>query len=329
MWVCGPDTDPAALTVLAGERDLLAGRFSHPEAGQLEGRHWAYLDEGDPVLTPLATPASLYTAVTVDRYVVQSLEETTPVRVLARLDNGDPALTAHPVGRGSVWVLLTGAHASWTTLPVRPIFVPLVNRFVLLARGSGLAGLSNPVVAGTPATFPFPGEPSPVTVEVRQPGLAEPTRVTTEAIDGRQTLRWPDTYRLGVYDVTMLEASQPRRFAFAVGPDPREAGPETAAVEAVTERLAERDIVAQVVPAGSGLGTRLDALADDSGLMDLFLICVLLGGLIEVFIANRTSDPAAESGPPAPGAARRAALRRATEVHGLGGQKRLTANPFG
>jgi len=57
------------------------------------------------------------------------------VQVLAQLTNGAPLLVARGEGRGRVLQWTTTIDRDWTDLPVRPVFVPLVDRLVLWLAG--------------------------------------------------------------------------------------------------------------------------------------------------------------------------------------------------
>lgn len=279
VWVCGPHTDPASL----GTGELFPGRFAFPDDEADAGRHWAWLDESHPALKPLAKPASLYQSVTVDRYLMLTLPPQSPARVLARLDNGDPALVSHSVGQGTVYTLTTGAHARWTTLPLRPIFVPLVNRLILQSSAQGRGPVE--VAAGHPAVFRFADEPQPVTVELTVPGVSEAIRLRSSGEAGAQQLRVSETNAAGVYHLRMIEAAHPRRFAFAVNVAAAEADPQVVDRRTLQSRLGQSALVAVDKET---LDHTIQRLRAGTPLMDWFLIAVLVGGVLELVIANRT-----------------------------------------
>ncbi len=52
------------------------------------------------------------------------------ITVLARLDNGDPFLIEKKFGEGRVIQCATACDADWSTLPLRPFYVPLTQRLV-------------------------------------------------------------------------------------------------------------------------------------------------------------------------------------------------------
>jgi hypothetical protein len=58
-----------------------------------------------------------------------------PALALLRLENGDPLAVSAERGKGSIVQFATTCDSRWTTLPMRPVFVPMMQQLVL-----GLAG---------------------------------------------------------------------------------------------------------------------------------------------------------------------------------------------
>ncbi len=99
-----------------------AGRF-----GDLAARH--------PIFAPFGGegPAGLG-GLSFFRY--RDLGETTPdAEVLARFDDGKPAVVASGRGEGRVLLFASSLDAEWTDLPRRPAFVPFLHRLVEVAAG--------------------------------------------------------------------------------------------------------------------------------------------------------------------------------------------------
>jgi Aerotolerance regulator N-terminal/von Willebrand factor type A domain len=306
FWICGPNSDPA----LMKNSELFPGTFSFPDDAQA-GWHWAFLDEQHADLRPLAHPQSLYLSVTVDRYLRLALPPESPARVLARLNNGDPALVSHTIGRGTVYTLTSGANARWTTLPLRPIFLPLISRLVLRSAERERGPLEVP--AGNAATFRFANEPKPVTIELDIPGQTEPTRLVTTANNGQEEFRFDDTFAAGVYRLRMTDARNPRQFAFAVNLDPAETDPHVIDREQLESLLGTTFLTATDE---ASLADTIQRLREGTPLMDWFLIVVLIAGVAEILIANVTGrqEPLAEQ-QRAPDI--RDVLRRAQTTHQL------------
>jgi hypothetical protein len=59
-----------------------------------------------------------------------------PGESLLKLTNNDPLLVRQQVGKGTVYQWATRANDSWSELPIRPAYVPLVQRLVLFSHGT-------------------------------------------------------------------------------------------------------------------------------------------------------------------------------------------------
>lgn len=311
IWICGPRNDPSALSASVDAASFLPGEFSYPDALQPNGANWGFLDADAPWLAPLTKPASVYQSVNVERYFQLSLSAESGARVLARLDNGDPVLVSQHVGRGTVYVLTSGAHPQWTSLPLRPIFVPLMNRLILRSTTREFAAAQ--VRPGNPALFQFADEPEPVTVELRQPGRDTPLQLQSTEVDGAQRLRFTETHDGGIYEVRMTRARHPQEFAFAVNFDPEEADTRTLTAEELGTRLGS---AVEFATDEASLDEAILRLREGTPLMDWFLVLVLIIGVLEVLVANRLGNRE-----PIPAETRRAdirdVLRRAATFHQL------------
>jgi hypothetical protein len=135
--------------------------------------------------------------------------------------SGAPALITRQHGLGRVALLTTSIDRDWTDLPLRPGFVPLVERTIRwLGGGRG----------GEGGTQLFVGEPrslsSDVPLAVLGPTGAE-VRLTPAA-DG--TVSFEDTWVPGHYRIHDAgETASPPRQVFAVGVDPAESDTRRAA----------------------------------------------------------------------------------------------------
>ncbi len=117
--------------------------------------------------------------------------------VLARIDEGAPAIVERAFGAGRVVVLNTGAGDRWSDLPRRKSFVPFIDRLLThLAAG----GLRRSVAVGEVATVPLPGWQASEAVAVVTPGghrLSPPVRA---AGSGRGLVTF-EANEAGVYRV--------------------------------------------------------------------------------------------------------------------------------
>jgi uncharacterized protein (DUF58 family) len=133
--------------------------FNHPVIKQFEDAK-----DGD------LTAASFY------RYAAVSVDEDDPdVHVLMRFDNGDPYLVERRFGRGVVLLFTSSADLTWSNLPLKPVFLPLMHR---------TAYWSGPCSPASPARRPARSSPRSCT---RGPTRRAPTRCLRPA----PTSGWP------------------------------------------------------------------------------------------------------------------------------------------
>jgi hypothetical protein len=94
----------------------------------------AYLDHDHPALALFKAPKTGdFTAPRFLRY--RRYQPSGTGRVLARFDDGAPALVEDRIGRGRVLVLTTGLDALWNDLPLKPVFLPFLHQLVKYAAG--------------------------------------------------------------------------------------------------------------------------------------------------------------------------------------------------
>jgi hypothetical protein len=189
----------------------LAGRaVSRPEGAML-GR----IAYGHPVFEPFRDPGSGdLSGARATRY--RRVQEAEGLRVLARFDDGAPALLEAEPGLGRVLVWTSSLGDAWNDLPLQPVYLPFVHRLVLHA--AGWHDDSGDRLVGT-ALDPADVIATDVARE-EAPVLVGP--------DGtRRTLETAEPVpldRAGIYEVRDPAATAARRFAVNV--DPGEAGTE-------------------------------------------------------------------------------------------------------
>jgi hypothetical protein len=91
------------------------------------GARLATLERGHPVFEPFSGPRTGdLTAAHVLRY--RALDPAAGATVLARFDDGAPALVERAVGSGRVLVWASTLDTFWNDLALQPVFVPLVQQ---------------------------------------------------------------------------------------------------------------------------------------------------------------------------------------------------------
>jgi hypothetical protein len=289
VWVCGQNVRPVAYNAMnALAQGLLLPapleELRRPLPGGVDGWHIGSLDKDDPALAPLTEPASLYQSVLVYKHFPISWGTQAAGRVLARLDDGQPLLVERAVGTGSVLLLGTGVHVDWSNLPLKPLFLPLVTR--LTFRLAGAEAERTIVLAGARVNVPLGKEAGPAKeaeVEVVRPS-GEVLRVRADEQEGN-IFQYADTHEAGVYLVRRVDPQVHAQHAFAVNIDPAESDPTTLSRQELLARLGGRPLLYS--ESTDDLADMITRLREGTSLWELFLAAVLLGLVLEVFLANR------------------------------------------
>ncbi|MFO0908017.1 MAG: BatA domain-containing protein [Isosphaeraceae bacterium] len=308
IWVAGAGVDPEAYNradALAHHALLPAplGSWQTPPAGGSGSWRVAALDREHSALAPLAEPATLYQSVLVYKFL--SLREGDPsgVRVLARLEGGQPWLVERSEGAGTLLWVGSSLHSDGTNLPLRPLFLPLIARLTFHLAGAETE--RSQVVAGTPIVAPL--------VRSAAKGLAEmevvrPSGETlhVETKPGEASFRYDDTHETGLYLLRQRELTPPRTLAFAVNPDPKEWDLAPLPRAEVERRLEPRPVYYCDSPAELAAATA--RLREGVSLRNIMLIAALVALVAETFLANRKglslAPAVAPPAMPAPGAIR-------------------------
>ena len=158
IFICGPArlSGPAAqvleefvgrgggLLAAGGERGL-------PQLGKLMPGlaprvHWVPEEEGFAILTDLDFQHPLFSAFRAARhgdfgaahtFAYARLDPPGDARILMRFDDGTPALVERDFGSGKILLFTSSLDTSWTDLPKRPVFAPLVHEILHYLTASG------------------------------------------------------------------------------------------------------------------------------------------------------------------------------------------------
>lgn len=140
---------------------------------------------------------------------------TTDTVVVAQLDNGDPLFVERSYGDGVVMQMATACDADWSDLPMRPVFVPLMQQLVT-TMATQLTPPRN-IETGEPAVALF-SDPATATPE-GEGGAESGTLLSIVTPEGsrqslksipqgkRQMARFDGTRRPGVYTMTTPDSS--------------------------------------------------------------------------------------------------------------------------
>ena len=126
---------------------------------------------------------------------------------------------------------------------------------------------------------------------VRPSGEVVRVRQERQAAGG---FRYADTHEAGVYLVRLLNRKPPKPMAFAVNIDPAESDPATIAGPELQARFGTRPLLLCENP--EQLAETIQRLREGTSLWEWFLAAVLIGLVLEVFLANRRAAAAAVRG---------------------------------
>lgn len=194
---------------------IVAQYFDHPalqifNSGNSSSNELAQADIAQWYVLGNANPASENRIQAVSNKSQSETERIDPATsVLLRLDSGDPLLVEKPIGKGFVIACATTADADWTNLPLRPVFLPLVQQLVtsIATRGVPASNLA----AGETLVALFDSSATDTTQVLSLPGNRQKSvRPVVEA--DRSVIRYAATAQPGLYTLTQPDAS-PRHFA--------------------------------------------------------------------------------------------------------------------
>jgi len=288
FWIAGDNVDVTAYNQMneTAKRQLLPAALLDVRApGPQDNRdswHISFLDKKYPALRHLVEPTSLYESVLVYKHVRMATSEGEG-RVLARLDDGEPLLVMRNVEKGKVLMLGSTVHVTWSNLPLRPIFLPLIARMTFeLAQ---VEQTFHNALAGQPLVLQFPEQTEPIGVDVLPPAGGT-LRLKTEGVAGQvgQTFRYPDTHETGVYVLQTMNGSRQKNLSYSVNLDPDEADPAKLEHEELEKLFSPTPVVFAENP--DDLTSTFTMLREGKSLWGLFLTAVLVGLVCETFVSN-------------------------------------------
>lgn len=133
--------------------------------------------------------------------------------VLAQLEGGAPFLAEREYGQGKVLQCVTPCDADWSNLPLRPFFLPLMQRLVTYLATEVMPS-RNLQPGQTIATF-FPGREAGRPMQMRKPN-GEELPVTPQKVGQLSLVEFSQTQQPGVYT---LKAEPAPDTHFVVQPD--------------------------------------------------------------------------------------------------------------
>lgn len=198
LYAASPSLLPAQLGDVKAEKTSLdAGSIDHPALQRFRG----------------AQDVEVGTAEFQKYYALSLKEGDRSVRVMARFANGLPAMVEKQFGLGRLILVPSSANTEWNTLPLKPVFLPMVHQLVgYLATGGD--GTRNGAV-GQPLVKPLPLAEASKRVTITDPAGA--ATVLRPLVDERgATVTLDRASRAGFYRLKVEDGTED---VFAVNRD--------------------------------------------------------------------------------------------------------------
>ena len=210
---------------------------------------------------------------------------TPEARVLANFSSGDAFLLESPFGRGRVILVTCSLRPEWSTLPLTPVYLPLVQSMVRYVASSHGPDRNLPGGAEVVARYePEVNEPRATVVR------PDRSRTTIELVssDGRSEARYAATDLAGIHTVRAGPRGAERSVLFSVAP-PAEESDLTPLDEPAWTRLQEQLGVTLMEPASGtrSLASRLIRTREDGAARDQYWLAAL-AGVLGLFVVELT-----------------------------------------
>lgn len=205
------------------------------------------IDFSHPVFATLASPRyNDFTRIRFWRHLKFTIDDPERIKLLARFDNGDPALWEHASGAGRVFVMASGWQPRDSQLALSSKFVPLLGGILEEAAGPALT-LTNRTVG---EVVELPRRPAETQASVRGPDgkthelTAGQDRFSATDLPGVYQVRYPDQeFRFVVNvapresDTTPLERDRFEQLGVRLGDQPK-----SSQLAAVQRQMLDREL---------------------------------------------------------------------------------------
>lgn len=196
------------LPVQLGQAETLQGGGGQlPQISQVSWGHPIFSRLFDPVYGDLAQ-----TRFKMHRKLIIPEGDTANVNVLASIEGVGPAIVEGDFGSGKVLLFNTTANDTWSDLPRRKSFVPVLDRLINYLAGTTGKGA---FALGEAATVPLPEGADVGSIEVSSPD-GNPLKPAVRELAGRNVLQLDDLKTPGVYQVTFASSAGNQTFPIVV-----------------------------------------------------------------------------------------------------------------
>ncbi len=282
----GDQVDQTAYQKLeTGDPPLLPARIIKAAGDPAERMRYmplSRIDATHPIFMPMAdVPNSALRSVHLYRYYELQVKPGAPGQALARLGDGRPFLVEGPVGKGKTLLFCVPANASWSNLPVRNLFLPMIQQIVYYLAGGGERRVDH--IVGSPVELNPRANPKGFALEVTDP-QGQTRRVEPATKGGEVAFIYTDTDSLGSYSWQTNE-NPPQSGIFVVNHDPQESDLSEYRQDELTALFGAAKVY--FAPDARKLEKAVTDLRQGFQLWNYLLLIVLGIAIVECVLANR------------------------------------------
>lgn len=167
--------------------------------------------------------------------------------VLSFSDN-TPAIVERQVGKGRVALIASSIDRDWTDLPVKPLFVPLIQQLCRYISGSTTGETKQEILVEQNWQFPAPYDVG--NLEITNPGGVK-TLLPPQVINNEKYFVYHETHLPGVYSFLINDTSQQQNlFYFPVNVDASESNLEKISEKEITALMGETNVMVRSSSSG-------------------------------------------------------------------------------
>jgi hypothetical protein len=239
------------------------------------------LDLSHPGLKNLSDPILLDSIKSVRVWGYSRMAQPAKSALIA-LANGDPLLVEHKMGRGRVMFLSTTADRDWSDLPLKTVYLPLIQSLASYLAGGKRGSIDTGVPVGAGKTLPMPPSYVGKTLKVIKPNKQEGETPVTAESDRAQAI-FNENDRAGIYRL-VLPPGQEKEITAA-----RLYTVNSPFLESRLEEIGERELQAKLKPIPAEV-IPIESVDKGGKRMDLalpLLASLIVALLLEGWIAQR------------------------------------------
>jgi len=202
--------------------------------------------------------------------------------ILSFSDN-TPAIIERQVGKGKAVLFTSSIDRDWTDLPVKPLFVPLIQQLCRYISGSVAGDTKHETLVGQSWQFPSPYDAE--NLEMTNPEGTK-TLLLPQVIENEKYFVYNETHVPGIYSCIINDASQLKNpFFFPVNVDVLESNPEKIGEKELTALMGETNVTIRSFRSGE----RREVVTGEAKktLWGIFLLLVFGLLVAESFISRK------------------------------------------